>query len=60
MYNDDDLLQEEVINNIKKISEQINEEMNKDDINDEKIFKLRYAQFIQGLYLNLNNKLYNI
>lgn len=60
MYNDDDLLQEEVINNIKKISEQINEEMDKDDINDEKIFKLRYAQFIQGLYLNLNNKLYNI
>lgn len=58
--NEDDILQQEVIEKIKNISEQIDEELEKDDIDEDKLFKLRYSQFIQGLHLNMNNNLYNI
>lgn len=56
---DDELYQQEIIGRIKNISEQVDEEMDKENIDEEKLFKLRYAQFIQGLYLNLNNNIYN-
>jgi hypothetical protein len=49
----------EVINKIKNISEDIDKELDKDEIDKERLFKLRYQQFIQGLYLTqnpLNNK----
>lgn len=56
---DDYISQQEVIEQIKNISEQIDEELEKEKIDDEKLFKLRYAQFIQGLHLNMNNNFYN-
>lgn len=42
---------ENVLENIKNISEQVKDEMNKDEYDKEKIFKLMYSQMIQGLYL---------
>lgn len=57
--NDEDILQQEVIDKIKNISEQIDEELEKEQIDKEKLFKLRYTQFVQGLYLNMNNNFYN-
>lgn len=56
---DEDINQQEIIGRIKNISEQVDEELEKEDINEDKLFKLRYAQFIQGLHLNLNNNFYN-
>ena len=58
MY-DDELYQQEIIGKIKNISEQVDDELEKEEIDEEKLFKLRYAQFIQGLHLNLNNNFYN-
>ena len=52
---DDDIYQQEIIGRIKNISEQVDEELLKEEIDEEKLFKLRYAQFIQGLHLNMNN-----
>lgn len=49
--------QKEVVNNIIDISEKIEDELKKDEINEDEIFKLRYAQFIQGLHLNFNNNI---
>ena len=56
---DEDINQQEIIGRIKNISEQVDEELEKEDIDEDKLFKLRYAQFIQGLHLNLNNNIYN-
>ena len=56
---DEDINQQEIIGRIKNISEQVDEELEKEDIDEDKLFKLRYAQFIQGLHLNLNNNFYN-
>lgn len=56
---DDELYQQETIGRIKDISEQVDEELEKEEIDEDKLFKLRYAQFIQGLHLNMNNNLYN-
>lgn len=56
---DEDINQQEIIGRIKNISEQVDKELEKEDINEDKLFKLRYAQFIQGLHLNLNNNFYN-
>ena len=58
MY-DDELYQQEIIGKIKDISEQVDKELEKEEIDEDKLFKLRYTQFIQGLYLNLNNNYYN-
>ena len=56
---DEDIYQQEIIGRIKNISEQVDEELEKEEIDEDKLFKLRYAQFIQGLHLNLNNNFYN-
>lgn len=56
---DDELYQQEIIGRIKDISDQVDEELEKEEIDEDKLFKLRYAQFIQGLHLNMNNNLYN-
>ena len=56
---DDEIYQQEIIGRIKDISEQVDEELEKEEIDEDKLFKLRYAQFIQGLNLNMNNNLYN-
>lgn len=56
---DEDINQQEIIGRIKNISEQVDEELEKEDIDEDKLFKLRYTQFIQGLHLNLNNNFYN-
>ena len=56
---DDELYQQEIIGRIKNISEQVDEELEKEDIDKDKLFKLRYVQFIQGLHLNLKNNFYN-
>lgn len=47
-------LQYDTIKEIQKIDEKVTEECNKDsdDVDKEKIFKLRYQQMIKGLYLN--------
>lgn len=43
----------DIINKITNIASEVDEELNKelDDVDKEKIFKLRYQQFIQGLKL---------
>ena len=56
---DEDIYQQEIIGRIKNICEQVDEELEKEEIDEDKLFKLRYAQFIQGLHLNLNNNFYN-
>ena len=47
--NEDDILQQEVIERIKNISEQIDDELNKEEIDEDKLFKLRYTQFIHNI-----------
>ena len=42
----------EIIESIKNIDSEIKKEVNSDNIDKERIFKLRYQQMIQGLYLN--------
>ena len=45
--------QNEVIENIKKIDEEIQDEFDKgDNIDKDKVMKLRFKQLMQGLYLN--------
>ena len=56
---DEDINQQEIIGRIKNISEQVDEELEKEEIDEDKLFKLRYAHFIQGLLLNLNYIFYN-
>lgn len=42
----------EAIKKIQELEEKVQEEIDKGkDLNKEALFKLRYAQFIQGLYL---------
>jgi hypothetical protein len=48
----------DVIEKLVNISEKIEEELEKDTIDEEKLFKLRYEQLIKGLYLNQYNKNY--
>ena len=45
---------ENVVENIIKINDNIKEILEQDEIDKEKLFKLRYAQMIQGFYLNEN------
>lgn len=47
----------DIINNIKNISDKIDEEFEKEEVDKKKIFELRYQQFIKGLYLStgINN-----
>lgn len=49
----------DVIDKIYELSSQIDEELEKDTIDEEKVFKLRYAQLIKGFYLNQMNNNYN-
>lgn len=42
----------DVIKDIRNISDKINEELEKDEIDNKKVFELRYQQFIKGLYLS--------
>lgn len=44
----------DIVNTIADIDAQITEECNKENIDREKIFKLRYQQMIKGMYLNQN------
>lgn len=44
----------QVIENITKIANEIDKELDKNELDEKKIFKLRYQQFIEGLYL-INN-----
>lgn len=43
----------DIVNKLTEIASEVDEELNKelDEIDKEKIFKLRYQQFIQGLKL---------
>lgn len=43
----------DIVNKLTEIASEVDEELNKelDDVDKEKIFKLRYQQFIQGLKL---------
>lgn len=41
--------------NIDKISKDLTEELAKDDVDNKKVFKLIYQQFMQGLLLNDGN-----
>lgn len=50
----------EIIHKIVDISREIDEELEKEIIDEEKVFKLRYTQFIKGLYLNQVNNNYNV
>ena len=44
---------DKVIENIKNIDAEVQEEIDKgDEYDKDKVFKLRYKQMIQGLYLN--------
>ena len=42
---------ENVINGIIDIDEKIQEECNKDEVDNKKLMKLRYEQMLRGLYL---------
>lgn len=42
----------EIVEKLVDISEKIDEELQKEEIDKEKLFKLRYEQLIRGLYLN--------
>lgn len=46
----------EVVEEIKKTDAELKKELEKDNFDKDKIFKLRYRQMIQGLYLqDINN-----
>lgn len=47
--------QEEVKQKLISLSQEVDEELMKEQIDKEKIFKLRYQQMIQGLYLQYPN-----
>jgi len=50
----------EILNNIDKLKDEINEERGKDDseYDAEKEFKLMYRQFMEGLKLNTGIRLF--
>lgn len=52
----EELTREEVVSNIRKISEEAKEELSKEKIDEKKLFQLRYRQLIQGLYLQTTTK----
>lgn len=60
MYND--IMNPDVVEQINKIENEIQDELEKDEIDKEKIFKLRQKQLMAGLALNTGfirvNKLY--
>ena len=43
--------QTDIINDIQKISEKINEEVSKDNTNEDVVTKLMFEQMLKGLYL---------
>jgi hypothetical protein len=46
----------EVVDKIKETDAELKKELEKDNFDKDKIFKLRYRQMIQGLYLqDINN-----
>lgn len=47
--------QEDVKQKLIDLSLEVEEELTKEEVNKEKIFKLRYQQMIQGLYLQYPN-----
>lgn len=47
--------QENVKKKLIDLTLEVEEELNKEEIDKEKIFKLRYQQMIQGLYLQYPN-----
>ena len=49
--NDGNYSKENVINGIIDIDEKIQEECNKDEVDNKKLTKLRYEQMLRGLYL---------
>lgn len=49
-YNYDEF-DKDVVERIKSISEKIDKEKSSENADKEKLFRLRYAQMIQGLYL---------
>ena len=47
--------QDDVKQKLIDLTLEVEEELNKEEIDNEKIFKLRYQQMIQGLYLQYPN-----
>jgi hypothetical protein len=47
--------QDDVKQKLIDLTLEVEEELNKEEIDKEKIFKLRYQQMIQGLYLQYPN-----
>lgn len=47
-------IEKEALEKLQVISEDLEKEYNKEQLDKEKIMKLRYAQMIQGLYLQNN------
>lgn len=43
-----------VVDKLINLAYEIEDEMNKEKVDEEKIFKLRYQQMIQGMYLTQN------
>ena len=46
---------EEIIEKFIDNAQEINEELEKEQIDEEKLFQLRYKQLVQGFYLNQTN-----
>lgn len=47
----------EVVNKIKETDAELKKELERDNFDKDKIFKLRYRQMIQGLYLQDTNNI---
>lgn len=46
---------EEIKEKLIELSNEVNDELQKEEVDKEKVFKLRYQQMIQGLYLQYPN-----
>lgn len=55
-----DIVPSETIAEIKKITEEIDDELKKDDVDDRKVSQLIYKQFIKGLNMNTNIRRYGV
>ena len=46
---------EEIKEKLIELSNEVSDELQKEEVDKEKVFKLRYQQMIQGLYLQYPN-----
>lgn len=48
----------DIVREIQKIDNQVEEELSKENVNEQKVYNLRFQQLMKGIYLTQTNGFY--